>query len=332
MVEGSPSYRKRKRDNPTPSRSSDRDQCLTDRVGCSLPRNQDWGPMVSSGAATAHQHARAQGRHVCSQGFHEGPTEDPCSPKDGQHITPGLYQTNGRNPVPEFDESDLREVGLVSPEGYHPFGISPTSISNQTADWESREVQTSAEWKLNARSFRKICTYLRKDLFATQLNAQLDNYISWIPDPGAMLSDQLERAGGVCFSAICSDRQMFAESKSRAEYHSFGSTSIAEPSVVSHATRFSSRASLLLAHSSDLLLDPKNQPYPLVCTNRLRLAAWKKSSNNTQQQEFQKKLQPCYLQDGAQAPTLPTKLDGNGGVAGVREGRLIPFHAEYNLS
>ena len=44
-------------------------------------------------------------------------------------------------------------------------------------------------------------------------------------------------------SAICSDRQMFAESQNRAEYHSFGSTSMAEPSVVSHATRFSSRVS-----------------------------------------------------------------------------------------
>ena len=68
-------------------------------------------------------------------------------------------------------------------------------ISNQTADWKSREVQTSAEWKLNARSFRKICMYLgpcRTDLFATRLNAQLDNYISWRPDPGAMLTDAFQ--------------------------------------------------------------------------------------------------------------------------------------------
>ena len=33
-------------------------------------------------------------------------------------------------------------------------------LSNQIADWESREVQTSAEWKLNVVSFRKICMYL----------------------------------------------------------------------------------------------------------------------------------------------------------------------------
>ena len=33
-------------------------------------------------------------------------------------------------------------------------------LSNQTVDWESREVQTSAEWKINVVSFRKICMYL----------------------------------------------------------------------------------------------------------------------------------------------------------------------------
>ena len=68
-------------------------------------------------------------------------------------------------------------------------------LSNQTADWESREVQTSVEWKLNVVSFHKICMYLgpcRTDLFVTRLNHQLNRYISWRPDPGAMLTDAFQ--------------------------------------------------------------------------------------------------------------------------------------------
>ena len=109
-------------------------------------------------------------------------------------------------------------------------------------------MQTSAEWKLNARSFRKICTYLgpcRTDLFATRLNAQLDNYISWRPDPGAMLTDAFQTSWkeleGYAFPPFALIGRCLQ--KVRAEYHSFGSTSMAKPSVVSHATRFSSRAS-----------------------------------------------------------------------------------------
>ena len=337
MVEGSPSYRKWKRDNPPPSIFSDRDRCL--RVGYGLPRNQDWGPVVSSGAATAHQCARAQGRHVCGPGFHKGPTEDPCSPKDGQHIGPGLYQTNGRNPVPEFDESDLRDVGLVSPEGYHPFRISPTR--NKQPD-SRLGVQGSANLS-RVEAQRKIISQdlhipgpMQNRLVATRLNAQLDNYISWNPDPGAMLTDafqtswkELEGYAFLPFPLIGRCLQ-----KVRAEQ----STIVLVAPVWRNQVWFpmlldlAVELHLLLAHRSDLLLDSKDQPHPLVCTNRLRLAAWKISSNNTQQQEFQKKLQPCYLQDGAQAPTLLTKLDGNSRVAGVREGRLIPFHVEYNLS
>jgi len=212
-------------------------------------------------------------------------------------------------------------------------------ISNQTADWESREVQTSAEWKLNAISFCKICTYLgpcRTDLFATRLNAQLDNYISWRPDPGAMLTDAFQTSWkeleGYAFPPFALIGRCLQ--KVRTEQSTIvlvapvWQNQVWFPMLLDLAVEFP----LLLAHSNDLLLDPKDQPHPLVRTNRLRLAAWKISGNNTQQQVFQKKLQPCYLQDGAQAPTRLTKLDGNGGVAGVREGRLIPFLVEYNLS
>ena len=43
----------------------------------------------------------------------------------------------------------------VTLSGFHLPGL-----SNQTADWESREVQTSVEWKLKVESFHRICVCL----------------------------------------------------------------------------------------------------------------------------------------------------------------------------
>ena len=50
------------------------------------------------------------------------------------------------------------------------------SLSNQTADWASRNFQDSSEWKLCPTVFKQICSHLKKpllDLFASRLYHQL---------------------------------------------------------------------------------------------------------------------------------------------------------------
>ena len=62
------------------------------------------------------------------------------------------------------------------------------------ADLESRSVHDNTEWKLNEKLFAKICNTFGTpeiDLFASRLNAQLDRYCSWKPDPGAIAVDAL---------------------------------------------------------------------------------------------------------------------------------------------
>jgi len=55
--------------------------------------------------------------------------------------------------------------------------------------------QTSAEWKLDKRIFQNMCQMLRScqvDLFASHLNNQLDQYVSWRPDLFAIANDALQ--------------------------------------------------------------------------------------------------------------------------------------------
>jgi len=68
-------------------------------------------------------------------------------------------------------------------------------VINLEADQESREVKTSAEWMPNKEVFQRTLGTLgpcKVDLFATRLNHQLPNYVSWRPDPGAMETDAFQ--------------------------------------------------------------------------------------------------------------------------------------------
>ena len=64
-------------------------------------------------------------------------------------------------------------------------------FQNQTADLQSREYRDSSNWKLAVPMFRAIATALgplEVDLFADQMNRQLEKYVSWKPDPGAWMT------------------------------------------------------------------------------------------------------------------------------------------------
>ena len=61
-------------------------------------------------------------------------------------------------------------------------------LLNTHADLESRSIHDNTEWKLNTILFDKICQKWGKpeiDLFASRLNCQLDEFMSWKPDPSA---------------------------------------------------------------------------------------------------------------------------------------------------
>ena len=65
--------------------------------------------------------------------------------------------------------------------------------SQNLADKPSRDSYIDAEWKLNPRVFREVCVqldfYPDVDLFASRLNRQLTQYVSYHPDPFATATD-----------------------------------------------------------------------------------------------------------------------------------------------
>lgn len=66
-------------------------------------------------------------------------------------------------------------------------------VSNVTADRASRNFNDRTEWKLDSRIFHAMLNDLGVspdiDLFASRLNFQIQKYVSWQPDPDAICSD-----------------------------------------------------------------------------------------------------------------------------------------------
>ena len=79
----------------------------------------------------------------------------------------------------------------------HSIWISAVHIagaSNHEADKKSRIFHDQHEYMLNVSSFRTIVAKYRNlnvDLFASRLNHQLQQYVSWKPDPGCIAEDAL---------------------------------------------------------------------------------------------------------------------------------------------
>ena len=72
-------------------------------------------------------------------------------------------------------------------------------VENVVADRESRTHNIDTEWKLRESIFAALCEKLgtpQIDLFASRLNHQLDRYVSWRPDPGAIAIDALSMSWG----------------------------------------------------------------------------------------------------------------------------------------
>ena len=212
-------------------------------------------------------------------------------------------------------------------------------VDNCVADRESRIIQSSAEWQLHKGTFQQIMAMFGKcavDLFATRLNAQLELFVSWRPDPNAIGTDALQLQWNkwiayafppFCLIGRCL-RKVREEKASLVLVAPIWRSQPWYPALLELLIDLP----LTLPDNPELLMDPFGVPHPLVVSGQLQLAAWKLSGVDSLQQEFQQKFPSCWHRDGAQEQILHTKVHGKDGIAGVLKEKLIHFRAPSSLS
>ena len=202
-------------------------------------------------------------------------------------------------------------------------------IWNAVADEESRTMRDRTDWKLNPHTFNRINQILGPleiDLFATRLTHQLPQFVSWKPDPLAMMTD--------AFAMDWSKRKAYANPpwnligrvlaqcrRQQAELVLIAPTWKDQPWYPT-LLEMVTRTPLLIQPAEDLI-----QPTdPINCSDVIpQLAVWNISGRDTEAANYRTKLQRSLWHHGDLShPNHTIPCMGNG-YAGVINGTPIPF-------
>ena len=204
-------------------------------------------------------------------------------------------------------------------------------IQNVEADRESRVFLDSSDWKLHPGVFN--CLHqkwgpINIDLFASRLSYQLDQFVSWRPDPLAIHTDAftLDWATfrGYAFPPFALIGRCLHQIQSQQVSHIVFVAPVWPaqpwyPLLLDLCIDFP----LLLPVQEDLLTQG-SRTHPL---KHLKLVGWLLSAEVTKRQTFLRRVEKSSRQPGGKIPLAPIPLPGQDGVAGVvNRSMLIPFH------
>ena len=314
------------------TRLGDGDRCLNVGLGSSLNGIRTRGAVVTSRTSTSLVSGTA-GSHICSESFHEEQEEPSHPPENGQQNCCVLRKLHGGTHSQLISKLAIQLWQWCLEKNLSLSAVHLPGASN-VADEESRTIQSSAEWHLDQKIFCQIVKALGEcnaDLFATRLNTQLEQFVSWRPDQNAVGTDALQipwdRYSGYAISPFCLiGRCLRKVREDRAPLMLIAPVWRSQP-------WYSALLELLVDYPRTLpsgpmlLTDPFGHPHPLMAAGQLQLAAWKLSGRDSKQQELQEKLHSSWQPGGAREQISPIKAYGNDGIASVLNNKLIPFHA-----
>ena len=202
---------------------------------------------------------------------------------------------------------------------------------NVEADWESRHVHDSSDWRLDRQVFLELENRLGPfsiDLFASRTNTQLDLYCSWRPDPYAVAVDALSIPWTGHFPYLFPPFALISRCLSKIREEQMPAVIVAPlwPNQVWFPLLLKSLADIpvLLPQTQNILTDLDGKSHPLSLQGHLPLVAWPVSGIRSDQMDFQKELLRYSGSHGESQLNLPTQAPGNSGIVGVVNGILIP--------
>ena len=162
------------------------------------------------GAEEPHQLSGTPRSVVRSESICQRQEEHSYPSEDGQQDSSVLCEMNGGDPFPSVEQPGNSTLAVVLGEEFVHHSRASPGVDNCVADKESRVIQLTAEWQLHRPIFQQILEFLGNcniDLFATRLNVQLKQFVSWRPDPDSVGADALQlpwnRWEGYAFPPFC---------------------------------------------------------------------------------------------------------------------------------
>lgn len=201
-----------------------------------------------------------------------------------------------------------------------------------TADFYSRSFSDHSEFMLKREIFSRLCGHFFApdiDLFASRLNKQMDPFVSWYPEPGALhcnaFSLSWKKFKPYIFPPFCLigkviNKIIQEEVEKAILVFPFWRSQSWFPLMLENICSFPVR----LPRHKDLLLLPHNgDPHPLC--QQLRMVAVVISGKPCLVEAFQHKLQLSSSTPGVQGQENSTKQHGGCGSLGTMSGVQIHF-------
>ena len=203
-------------------------------------------------------------------------------------------------------------------------------IHNVVADKESRALCDAGDWMLNRQVCRSIFDIwpCGLDLFASAWNAQLDSFVSWRPQPGALTTNAFSLNWNEFFAYIFPPFSMILRCVDKIRRDKANAVVICPvwptqpwfPVLL----EMTSDVPRLLPHSATLLTSPTDESHPLIQTRVLKLAAWRLSGEAFRSKAFRNHWSTYSWPASGKTLSQHTNRPGITGSIGVYEGISIP--------
>ena len=207
------------------------------------------------------------------------------------------------------------------------------SKMNKDADWESRNHSDSSEWKLDPEVFLQLTklTWMPDiDLFASRLSHQVPSYMAWRPDPTSKATDAFQHSWSSYLPYAFPPFSLIGQVLRKIELERVRRVLLIAPTWQTqpwYATllQLSVQDPILLPRKKNLLKNPQREIHPLLLQGQLQLAAWVVSGLPWCRKAYQNQLQTLSQIAEEKAQFLLTNRPGESGLAGVINGKMIPF-------
>lgn len=202
-------------------------------------------------------------------------------------------------------------------------------VLNKVADRQSRVFNDKLEWMLNREVFLRVINLFGEpniDLFASRLNAQLDKYVSWKPDPGAVACDAFTLDWHSYFFYAFPPFSLISKCLRKVEHDKARGIMIVPKWPTQpwfgRLLNLLVEEPLILPRVKNLVTQPSSgDPHEL--NKSLVLMSCRLSGRPTDSSTFQRRLPKSSCPPGGIPPNFNTKHTSNSGWNFVVHGRLI---------
>ena len=192
LVDSRPCTSKRQDDYSSKSRFSNFLRCFKDRMGSSSTRNQHRRSLERARSLRPHKLLGARSSISGYESFSATDKGESCPVWPGQLHCSSIHQPAGKHKISTPHSIGTRHMVLRSKQEHGDISNSCSREMELHSRWKVQNLSRFKEWMLDHNLFKQVTKHLGLPvvgLFASRVNHQMPEFVSWRPEPGAIATD-----------------------------------------------------------------------------------------------------------------------------------------------